>query len=182
MSNQTSRTTPAFAFLRRHRGAAAVGGVALACALGGALGGGAISAVGSDEAALPPAGNEVEFGPPSPEVADFERCMEDHGAVLPARPAAGGEDPDGRVVLPADPEQARGDCEPRLGRPPDEAELRARIERHIACMREHGVDLAEPPSEGPFQVELPRNDPDVNAARQACDHLLFEDSAGGSGG
>jgi hypothetical protein len=179
MSDRTSRTMSAFAFLRRQRGAALIGGVALACALGGALIGGAISAAGSDEPAPPAAGDEVDFGPPPPEVADFERCMESHGAVLPAPPGAGSDEPDGRVVLPADPQRARADCESKLGPPPDDAELRARIDRHIACMREHGVHLPEPPDEGPFQVELPRNDPDVYAARQACDHLLFEDSAGG---
>jgi hypothetical protein len=181
MSDQTSRRASAFAFLRRHRGVAAVGGVALACALGGALAGGAISAAGSDEPAPSTAGDEVEFAPPPPELRDFAACMEDHGAVLPAPPRSGGEERDGRVVLPAHPEAARADCEPKLGPRPDGAELRARIDRHIACMREHGVDLPEPPDKGPFQIELPRDDPDVSAARQACDHLLFEDSAGGAG-
>jgi hypothetical protein len=156
-----------------------IGAVALASAIGGALIGGAISASGSDSSpATAAADDEIDFAPPPPEVRGFQQCMEDHGAVLPPPPGAGGDDAGERAVLPDDPEQARADCEPKLGPRPDDAELRARIERHIQCMREHGVDLPDPPppSAGPFSVQLPRNDPDTDAARRACDQLLFEDS------
>ena len=176
MSDQTDGRTSRLHFLRRHRTVVTIGAVVLASAVGAALIGGAISASGSDRAPETPPNDEVDFGSPPPEVRDFEQCMEDHGAVLPPPPGSGDERAGDRLVLPENPQEARSDCGRKLGTPPDDAELRARIELHIRCMRGHGVDLPDPPPEGPFSVELPRNDPDVDAARQACDDLLFEDS------
>jgi hypothetical protein len=185
MSDQSTEPSSRFGPLRRHRRLAAAGVVALTGAIGGALAGGVMNAVGSDEsrAPRPPAISEADLGPPPPELREFQQCMEDHGAVPPAPPAPGDEEARGRTVLPADPERARGDCEPLLGPPPDDAELHARIERHVRCMGEHGVELPEPPppEAGPFQITLPRDDPDVEAARQACDHLLFGDSGSETG-
>jgi hypothetical protein len=145
-------------------------------AFGGVLAGGVISAAGSEEAAAPSEGPPPPEGRPVlPGEEQFQDCMEAHGAVLPAPRPDSGDDEAGGIVIPADP-SVRPDCDDALKPRPDEAELRARIEKHIQCLRGHGVDVPEPPAEGPFQVQIPRDDADSSAAMEACDHLLWEPS------
>jgi len=190
--------------------AAAIGTLAGAALLGGsgAVGAPADSGQTVDAAAgRGPADFEEPAGAPPP-IAAFQRCMEDHGAVLPptpprdegsatlppppgeegpatlpAPPSRDASEPDGTaLVLPAD-SGAREECSEELEPRPDDAVVRDRMERHRQCMHEHGIELPAPTvDESGISVRIdPKTveSPEFRAAAKECDPLLFGGPGGG---
>ena len=178
----TNRTEGIATSLGRRAGCRrlALGAMAAAAAvLGGALiDGGAIASGddGGSGTATTGTGGPGEPVAAPPELAAFQRCMDNHGAVLPSPRPADGSDEGTRLVLPAN-RAARGDCSAALPGPPDDAVLEGRMKQHRQCMSDHGIDLPAPTSEG-SDVSV-RIDPAIaesagfQAAARRCDSILF---------
>jgi len=122
------------------------------------------------------------------QLRQFTACMREQGIDMPdPEPGAGG----GRIRIggpdggddpqqAAKTEQAMQVCRsllPNGGEPPKlDAEQQEQFQRFAQCMREHGVDMPDP-EPGTGRIIIRRsggpdpNDPDFEAAQQACQDL-----------
>jgi hypothetical protein len=129
----------------------------------------------------------------------FTQCMRDHGAqVSDADPDTGGSGTGGggvRITASGGPgaEDAIKQCEKYLpaGKlaAPDPQQLE-QMRQFAQCMREHGVDMADPdPNGGGIRIEkgtgagkISPDDPAFQAAQEACKDKLPGKLRGGSNG
>ncbi|MFF1613432.1 hypothetical protein ACFVYA_37165 [Amycolatopsis sp. NPDC058278] len=123
-------------------------------------------------------------------MADFAKCMREHGQNVPDPDPNSGEQslaaPDGASSQEWNAAmRACGQLLPNGGAPqaPDQQELDG-LRAYAACMREHGIEASDPdPDTGRItfggrladadRAEL-RNDPGYQAAQQACEGKLAE--------
>ena len=133
--------------------------------------------------------------PTDPEEAmlAFTECMRDHGVDMPdpqmAKPATGGAKPGNAVIAvegdPNDPtfQQANEACEPLMANmrndladdPERLAEMKAQMLEFAQCMRDHGIDMADPTFDDKGRVKMSGPPPDAerdsdafNAAAEEC--------------
>jgi hypothetical protein len=138
---------------------------------------------------------------PTPEdreeaLLDFAQCMRDHGVDMPdpqiSEDGSGGiliEQREGGSGMDPESEQfqaAEAECEPILEDgmgaieldPEQQAEMQERLLEFAQCMRDHGIDMADPVFGEDGRVEIrasapqsgadPRDDDDFQAAQEEC--------------
>jgi hypothetical protein len=182
MTNGSEARTRATGGWRRGRRWLAIGAIGAGATLGGALIGDGAIASGSNGASTAASGGagggEEAAGAPGlpPELGAFQRCMQDHGAVVPARAPSNELGGGTRLVLRAI-GATREDCSAKLAARPDDAVLQQRMDRHRQCMSEHGIELPAP-TRGDSGVSIrvdpaTADSPEFQAAREQCDPILF---------
>jgi hypothetical protein len=117
-------------------------------------------------------------------------CLRKQGVDLPDRPGqgAGGGGAPSQIDRQKVEKAMQGPCKKYQQKAfgnfsaEDRAEMRDRMVKFSACMREHGVDLPDPGSGGGAQTfRFDRDDPKVSKATEACRDKLPQGGRGGPG-
>jgi hypothetical protein len=117
------------------------------------------------------------------QLLQYAKCMRAHGIDMPDPQVAGG-----RVTfgMKAGQNQAKLDAAQRAckqyapngGQAPSMSpEMLEQARKYAACMRQHGVNMPDPSSDGGMRVNgVNPNDPTFKAAEQACRSLMPQPS------
>ncbi|GAA3079380.1 hypothetical protein [Streptosporangium carneum] len=106
----------------------------------------------------------------------FAQCMREHGMDVPD------PGPDGRVMIrqgkgggEATAQKAMQECEHFMKDvvsdkgPANDPKARDQMLKYAQCMRQHGVDMPDPGTDGRFRVEIPKGgEPKLKEAEEAC--------------